>query len=374
MENATLISVNETQIFIYLRTTLFSVGLNAEAVSMTAMDEEMQKKSVAIVATKDISDIAKSVYTKLCAHDGKFTYIDINTTTFANAELKPVPQETVRKKDVYLFHSLYYPDPNTGYMTLFFAIDALSRASANSISLVLPYMSYTRQDRKDEARAPISARALADLTQVNRKVERIITMDLHAPAEEGFYTIPVDNLRGAHIHQEYLRTKWNNDFNNVVFVSPDVGSATRVRDFGAKLVGNNFKFGMLYKVRPEPNRVDMLYYIGEDVAGKDVVFCDDMIDTGGSVIAAGNSVRARGAKSVYVCATHAVFSKKGTTCEEKFKDAGIEVLVTDSIPRNETYKAEHENWLTVLPIDNLLAETIHQICIGGSVSSIFKKK
>ena len=333
----------------------------------------MMEQPFAIVATDGIADFAKRVYDNIQKLDNEhFAYRSVKRTVFANGEIKPVIEKSVRKKDVYLFHALH-PDPNTSYLELFLTIDALSRASAQSIHLMLPYMPYQRQDRKDEPHAPISASVMAALTQANRAVSRLSTMDMHAPQIEGCYQIPVDNLvAGTTVHKEYWRNKFNGDYSNLLIVSPDHGGTTRSRKF-AKSLDDSIPLGMIDKRRTGPNKAEVLNYIGPDPAGKQVILYDDLIDTGGSIIAAAKSMRDRGASNVYVCATHAVFSKTDKPTEDRFREAGLEVVVTESIPRPQSYLDENKDWLTVLSLDRLFAGAVYESSTGGSISSLLEK-
>ena len=337
----------------------------------------MSFEPIVLLATSEMVDLARRICQRLndgAGTRGRFCLVEVWETHFANGEIKTKIPETIRRKEVYFLTSLQTPDPNTAVMRCLMTLDAISRASASSITLVTPFMSYTRQDRKDEPRVPITARLLADLIQVNRKVERVLTVDLHADQIQGFYTIPVDNLYGALVHRDYFRKKHQGLRNRMVVVSPDLGGVVRARRF-ARMLDPEIPVYSIDKRRPRPNQVEVMNFVGGSVEGKEVIIYDDMIDTGGSIIAAANEIRERGATSVTAVASHAIFSSKsGVPAEKAFADSGIQVVVTESIPRDEKYRIEHQDWLTVLPLDYLLGEAIHEASIGnGSISRLFEK-
>jgi len=330
---------------------------------------------IKILATEEMKEIAQGAYQQLRLQDSSFSYADVDVITFTSKEFKPKITETIRHHEVYLFHSLYHPDPNSAFIKLFLTIDAISRASAKNITLVLPYMSYLRQDRKDESRVPISARLMANLIEVNRKVERIIVMDMHSDQAQGFYNLPLDNLYGALIHKEFFKKKYKSNFTNLIVVSPDHGGAIRTRRF-AKYLDPEMSIGIVDKRRSgsRSNKVEILNYLGPEIKGKDIILYDDMIDTGGSIIAAATMLLGKGARKVYACATHGVFSapSEEITAEEQLRAAGISVVVTNSIPRTKEYSKKNQDWLTILSVENLLANAIYESSkVGGSISTLF---
>jgi ribose-phosphate pyrophosphokinase len=328
-------------------------------------------KPIEIITTNAIEDLAKRSYDRLKTRDNAFQYAPIETTTFANQEMKPKVTDSVRHKDVYLFHSMYHPDPNSSLVEMLLSVDAISRASSDNITLVLPYMSYLRQDRKDEPRVPVSARAVANLIESNPKVERILTMDLHSDQAQGFYNIPVDNLYGSLVHAEHFREKFDGDYSNLVVVSPDHGGVVRARRF-ARALDESVPVYIIDKRRTGPNQCEVMNFIGGDIQGKDIVIYDDMIDTGGSMIAAYNVAKSKGADNVYACATHGIFSSKdGGSTEKRFAESGLEVVVAETIPRSEAYMAEN-TWLTAVPLDGILSDAIYESSrANGSISKLF---
>jgi ribose-phosphate pyrophosphokinase len=335
---------------------------------------KMNEKPIQIVASNAIADMAKRSYNRLKQKDDRFRYTEAQSTMFANNEIKPKIPDSVRHKDVYLFHSMYHPDPNTSLVEMLLSIDAISRASADRMTLVLPYMSYLRQDRKDEPRVPVSARAVANLIEANPKVERVLTMDLHSDQAQGFYNIPVDNLYGSLVHAKHFEERFDGDYSNLVVVSPDHGGVVRARRF-ARSLDESVPVYIIDKRRTGANQCEVMNFIGGDISGKDIVIYDDMIDTGGSIIAAYNVARSKGARNVYACATHGIFSTKegaAESAEEKFRKSGLEVVVTESIPRSEEYYKENSSWLTALPLDEILSEAIYQSAqYDGSISRMF---
>ncbi len=336
------------------------------------------EKTIKILATPEIRDLAKSVYNQVVKKDSRFAFGDIEVVTFTSKEFKPKIVETVRNMDVYLFHSLYYPDPSTAFMRLLLSIDALSRASVNKIHLVLPYMTFLRQDRKDEPRVPISARLIATLIETNPKVEHVLTFDLHSDQAQGFFKIPLDNLYGSLVLKNYFEKKYAKKYANLIVVSPDHGGVVRARRF-ARYLSESLQIGIIDKRRSgaKANIVETFNYIGPSVKGKDVVLYDDMIDTGGSIISAIKMLTQKGARTVYACATHGIFSapNENESAEDNLKAAGIKVIVTDSIPRTQKYCEKNKNWLTVIPLAEILSQAVYESAsITGSVSRIFPGK
>ena len=325
--------------------------------------------SITLAATAGMKDFTQRVYGRIKATgDERFSYTDINSAVFANGEIKPVVQETVRKKEVYLFHA--FPDPNVSYMELFLAIDALSRASASSIHLILPYMPYQRQDRKDEPRAPISAGVIAQFIQTFPSVVRITTMDMHSPQMESAYRIPIDNLTaGTTVFKEYFKQQGINA-NDSLFASPDASGLDRAYK-AAAVIDPDISLGFTAKRRTGPNKVKVLKYSGDDPNGKNVVLLDDILDTCNTMLKSREKIMEEGARSVIGVGTHGLFNDGA---EEKMRKAGFKAIVTESIQRSPEYLEANKDWLTVLPLDKLFAEAIQQSSIiGGSISSLLKK-
>lgn len=328
---------------------------------------------IEILSSGTTSDLAQRIYSNLTEKFEDISLNEISYLTFANHEIKPKIPQTIRQKDVYLIHSLQDPDPNTSIMQLMLTIDATSRASPSSLTLVLPYMSYSRQDRKDEPRVPISASMIANMIEAYPIVEKIITMDLHCDQIQGFYKIPVDNLYGSIVHADYFKKLLNNNFSNVLVYSPDFGGAIRARNFAISL-DESVRTYPIEKKRKTPNEADLIYFPG-DPSEKIVLIYDDMIDTGGSIINAAKAAYSHGAKDVYCIVTHGLFSTKKDsilTAEEKFKQAGLKVVSTETIPRSKEYLVKNSSWLTILPLDDILSKAIYESATcGGSISKFF---
>lgn len=283
---------------------------------------------------------------------------ELNLARFADGEISVNMDESVRGYDVYVVQPTSAP-VNEHYMELFIMVDALKRASSNSVTVIMPYYGYSRQDRKAKSRQPITAKLVADLLQT-AGVDRVISIDLHAAQIQGFYDIPIDNFPGAPVLSAYFKKK---NLQDVVVVSPDHGGATRVRDFAKRLKGSTM--AIIDKRRPAVNKAEVLNIIG-DVKGKNAIIVDDIIDTAGSLIAAAEALVAAGAKSVYAAATHPVFSNDALMKIEKCVYLK-EVVVTNTIqlPPNTPSK------VTQLSMGPLMGEAILQLVKDESISQIF---
>ncbi len=278
-------------------------------------------------------------------------------TRFKDGEIRCRTGETVRGAEVYIVQPLNNPS-SEHIMELLIMIDAMKRASAKAVCPVIPYYAYARQDRKSLPRDPISAKLLANVLMA-AGADRVVTLDLHAGQIQGFFDIPVDNLRGMPIIAEYLAQKRLKD---VIVVSPDVGGVVRSRELADRL---HCQLAIVDKRRPAPNMAQVMNLIG-DVEGKIAVLVDDMIDTGGTIVNAANALLAKGATAVYACCTHAVFSDPAVDILQS--SPLKEVIVTDSIhlpPEKQIPK------LTVLSVAPLLAEAIRRIYEEIPVSHLF---
>lgn len=320
-----------------------------------------------VISSPGMHDTAASVVSMLRKkHNCIFPHYRVEHTRFANGEVVMQIPETVRRQHAFFFHPLQLPSPSDAIITMLLTNDALKRASVSGITLVLPYMSYLRQDRKDKPRVPISARMLADLIESNRYVSRIITADMHADQEQGFFSLPVDNLMCSKIFAEYVVKTLACDVSDVVAIAADLGGAVRTRRFARGL--GEVQVAIFEKRRTGPNQSEVVSIIGPSVEGKIVVIFEDMIDTGGTIRGVVASLKQLGAREVFVCATHGIFS--GGT-EEKFASENVRVFCTNSIPRDESYYTRHASWLTCVPIDELFADAVYQASlVGGSVSKL----
>ena len=284
--------------------------------------------------------------------------------TFADGEVSVSLNETVRGADVFLIQSTCKP-VNDHLMELLVMIDACRRASAGRITAVIPYFGYARQDRKAKSRDPISAKLVANMLTA-AGADRVLTMDLHAAQIQGFFDIPVDHLLGNPTFVEYFLDKFPEDKYNhddFVVVSPDVGSVARARAFAAKV---HMGLAIVDKRRPKANVCEVMNIIG-DVKGKSCILYDDMIDTAGSLCNAANAlVEFGGAKEVYACATHGVFS--GSAFQRIDESHLKEVVVHNTIPLVENCPSKKIVQLDVAPI---FARAISHIHGGTSIADLF---
>jgi ribose-phosphate pyrophosphokinase len=278
---------------------------------------------------------------------------------FSDGETFCVIQENVRGVDTYVVQSTCSP-VNDNVMELLIMVDALRRASAGSITAVIPYYGYARQDRKVAPRTPITAKLVADLLQA-AGVDRVVAIDLHAGQIQGFFNIPFDHLFAMPaLLEQHLREHYAHD---VVIVSPDAGGVERARAFSKRLGGT---LAIIDKRRERANESEVMNIIGE-VEGRKCLLLDDIIDTAGTLVNAANALVKAGAKSVAACASHAVLSGPAVT---RIKESAItEVVVSNSIPLSEEAKASGK--FKVISVARLLAEAIRRIHHSDSVSSLF---
>lgn len=276
---------------------------------------------------------------------------------FSDGEISLTISESVRGSDAFIIQPTCDP-VNQHLMELLIMIDALRRASARRITAVIPYFGYARQERKTRARDPISAKLVANLIDA-AGARRVMAMDLHAGAIQGFFDIPMDHLVGMPILGEYYKQK---SLSDVVLVSPDLGGVTRTRDLAEYL---GAEIAILEKRRPAPNVAKIMHLIG-DVKGKTVIMTDDLIDTAGTITLGAEAVMNRGAKEVYACCTHPVLS--GPAIERIQNSCLKEVVVTNTIPLPKEKQIEKIKVLSVAP---LLGEAIKRVHSDRSVSELF---
>ncbi|MFM1920104.1 MAG: hypothetical protein RLZZ303_1738 [Candidatus Hydrogenedentota bacterium] len=281
-------------------------------------------------------------------------------TTFSDGEINIQIGENVRGRDVFLVNSTS-PPVNRHLMELLIMIDASKRASAERVTAVIPYYGYARQDRKEKARVPITAKLVANLLTA-AGADRILTVDLHCGQIQGFFDIPVDHLAAEVVFVKYIEERERAE--DLMVVSPDMGSVKRAREFADRL---GVPMAIVDKRRPRDNVAEVMNIIGE-VDGKNCVLLDDMIDTGGTLCKAAEALKARGAVSVKAFATHPVFS--GKALENIANSELEEVIVCDSIPLSETAMAIPK--IKQLSLAPLIAEAIRRVHKDESVSSLFK--
>ena len=283
-----------------------------------------------------------------------------SVTTFADGEVSVTFNETVRGSDVFLIQSTCKP-VNNNLMELLIMIDACKRASAGRITAVIPYFGYARQDRKAKGRDPISAKLVANMLEA-AGADRVLTMDLHAAQIQGFFDIPVDNMHGNILFTRYYLNKFPTNHEDMVVVSPDVGSVARSRAFANKM---GMGLAIVDKRREKANCCEVMNVIG-DVAGKECILYDDMVDTAGSLCNAAKAIYDKGATKVYACATHAVLSGPAI---DRINNSVIEEMVfLNTIPAPEGLVSDKIKFLDAAP---MFAEAIQRTYDEVSLSPMF---
>ncbi|WP_022819211.1 ribose-phosphate diphosphokinase [Fusobacterium russii] len=279
---------------------------------------------------------------------------------FKDGEIYIEIEETVRGRDVFVVQSTSEP-VNENIMELLIFVDALKRASAKTINVIIPYYGYARQDRKSKPREPITSKLVANLL-TKAGVNRVVTMDLHADQIQGFFDIPVDHMQALPLMAKYFKGKgFYGD--KVVVVSPDIGGVKRARKLAEKL---DCKIAIIDKRRPKPNMSEVMNLIGE-VEGKIAIFIDDMIDTAGTITNGADAILARGAIEAYACCSHAVFSDPAV---ERLQKSGLkEIVVTDSICLPEYKRIDK---VKIISANTILADAIDRIINNKSVSELFE--
>jgi len=314
-------------------------------------------QDVKVFALTGNIELAEEVCEYLGIERGKVT-----VNHFADGETLVEFGESVRGKTVYFIQSTYKPT-NDRLMELLVAVDAAKRASAEKIICIIPYFGYARQDRKAKPRQPITARLVADLL-ITAGTDRVIAIDLHASQIQGFFSCPVDDMSSVPMMGQYFYNHKDIDLSNTVVVSPDHGGTTRARNLANIL---DTPIAIVDKRRPRANVCEAQNVVG-DIEGKDCIVIDDMCDTGGSLVASCQILKEKGAKNVYVCLAHGVFSD---TAIEKIEDSVIkEVVVTNSIPLTEEAKAKSTK-ITVLSIGRMISKMIAAISTHSPLSEVY---
>jgi ribose-phosphate pyrophosphokinase len=279
---------------------------------------------------------------------------------FKNGETRVKLEENVRGCDVFVIQSTCSPVDHH-LMELLLIIDALRRASARRVTAVIPYYGYAKQEKKTTGREPISAKLVANLI-CTAGADRVLTMDLHSPAIEGFFDIPVDHLQAGPLLAEFFRSL---NLPDLVIVSPDAGGVGRANNFRERVGAS---LAIIAKQRPAPDVSEVLEMVG-DVDGKNAIIVDDMISTGGTLAEAARALKNRGARSVYACATHGIFAAEG---REVVRDSVlVETLVTNTIPMVPDHRAARIRSVSVAA---LFAEAIMRIHKDMSLSALFAKQ
>lgn len=312
---------------------------------------------IVLVAGNSIPKLAQKISKNL-----DIPLVDPQLRRFANGEAYCEFEDSVRGADVFVVQSTCKP-ANDSLMDLLLMLDALKRASAKSITAVMPHYGYARQDRKASPRSPISAKLVADLIEV-AGATRVITMDLHAGQIQGFFDIPFDNIYASPTFMEYLDENWKEDSASTLIVSPDSGGVERARWYAKKM---KCGIAMIDKRRTGPNVAKAMNVVG-DVAGMNCIIVDDMIDTGGTLIEGARCLKEHGAKKIYTIATHPVFS--GPAIERiKNCEALDKVIVTDTIPLCE--EAQGVEKIIKLSTGSILSEVIRRTYNNDSLSTLF---
>ena len=284
-----------------------------------------------------------------------------DVTAFSDGEISVSLHESVRGSDVFVIQSTCSP-VNNNLMELLIMIDALKRASAGRITAVVPYFGYARQDRKAKSRDPISAKLCADIITA-AGADRVLTMDLHAAQIQGFFNIPVDHLLGVPILAPYFIEKFKDNMDDVVVVSPDLGSVTRARKLAERI---DAPLAIVDKRRPKANVCEVMNIIG-DIKDKKIIIVDDMVDTAGTLCNGANAIKEKGgAKEVYACATHGVLSGPAI---QRIQDSCIkEIIFLDTVEIPEEKMIDK---IKVIPVAPVFAEAIERIYQDKPISPLF---
>jgi len=304
--------------------------------------------------------IAGRAHPQLAKKISKFLRVPLTPTkitTFADGEIYVKIEDKVRGDDIFIIQPTP-PPVNDNLIELLVIIDALKRASAGRINVISPYLGYCRQERKATSREPISAKLVANMIS-SAGANRVMTIDLHADAIQGFYDIPVDHFVGYPQFAKYFHEK---EYDNLIVVSPDVGSAPRARKMAGLL---NVPFAVIDKRRTEHNKAETVTLIGE-VKGKNCLINDDMIDTAGTVTQACEMLKKRGAKNIYICASHALLN--GPAVKRLKACPATEVLILDTIPLPKEKKLDK---IKIISVASLLAKVIKRIHEGKSLGELF---
>lgn len=318
--------------------------------------QHMSNERIRIIAGSSHPDLANEI----ALHLGASIATDI-ATHFSDGEIQVDLGESVRGYDVFVVQPLAASNQhsiNDNVMELLVIIDALKRASAENINVVIPYYGYARQDRKVGTRTPITAKLLADIIE-KAGAQRVLTLDLHSDQIQGFYNIPVDNLNATQIIANYIQSQHIND---LVVVTPDAGGTKRARKTARLL--DDAPLAVIDKRRPAPNVSEIMHILG-DVEGKNVLIIDDMIDTAGTIVNAVEALKVKGAKDVYVAATHGVLSGPA---KERLLTCGIkQTIICDTM-----YIGDDKRYpgMVILSPAKLLADAIEKIHKKESITCL----
>ncbi|WP_099353519.1 ribose-phosphate diphosphokinase [Fredinandcohnia onubensis] len=316
------------------------------------MPNEYRDSSLKVFSLNSNAPLAEEIAKSIGVELGK-----CSVTRFSDGEIQINIEESIRGCDVFVIQSTSAP-VNEHIMEVLIMIDALRRASAKTINIVMPYYGYARQDRKARAREPITAKLIANLLET-AGADRVITLDLHAPQIQGFFDILIDHLMGVPILSEYFKAK---NLEDIVIVSPDHGGVTRTRKMADRLKA---PIAIIDKRRPRPNVAEVMNIVG-NIEGKTAILIDDIIDTAGTITLAANALVENGAAEVYACCTHPVLSGPAI---ERIQNSKIkELVVTNTILLPEEKKISKIKELSVAP---LIGEAIVRVHEQQSVSTLF---
>ena len=309
--------------------------------------------------------LAKAISRRMSLHRGlKVGLVEARVERFNDQEVFVEVYENVRGEDMFIIQPTSNP-ANDNLMELLIMADALKRSSASRITAVIPYFGYARQDRRSKARTPISAKLIANMI-VQSGIERVLTMDLHATQIQGFFDIPVDNLYASPIFSLDILHQFQNDIDDLMIVSPDVGGVARARELASRL---GAPLSIVDKRREKAGEVSEMTVIG-DVEGKQCVIIDDICDTAGTLCKAAEVIKQNGASEVHAYITHGVLS--GPAVERISNSVMKSLVITDSIEASINVKAA--NNIRIVPTAPLFAQAILNIWNGTSVSSLFDKE
>ncbi len=318
--------------------------------------------TVSIVTTPECAEQAKRVHAimKAAGHDVRSEVILVETKVFADGNALPKITKTVRRTEVYLFYSMPLGEPEKGMARLAQILNAIHLGDPILIKVVMAYFE-GRQDRKDGARTPITAKVMARVIEREETVKGFVTFDLHADQLVLAFDHAVENLWGQKLLAKHAQSAFCHS-SHVGVVAPDVGSSKRAEKFAQK---TGFTFlGIIEKKRKAANQVSKMRYIGDPLQGYDVILPDDLIDTAGTVVLAAETILAGGAASCVAYTTHWLASPKGDkddrlyTAEAKLRHAGLRVVTTNTIPRSQEYLAANTDLLTTVPCEGMLADAI----------------
>ncbi|THE11463.1 ribose-phosphate diphosphokinase [Bacillus timonensis] len=316
------------------------------------MSKEYRDSSLKVFSLNSNAPLAEEIAKSIGVELGK-----CSVTRFSDGEVQINIEESIRGCDVFVIQSTSAP-VNEHIMEVLIMIDALRRASAKTINIVMPYYGYARQDRKARAREPITAKLIANLLET-AGADRVITLDLHAPQIQGFFDILIDHLMGVPILSDYFKSK---NLEDIVVVSPDHGGVTRARKMADRLKA---PIAIIDKRRPRPNVAEVMNIVG-NIEGKTAILIDDIIDTAGTITLAANALVENGASEVYACCTHPVLSGPAI---ERIQNSKIkELVVTNTIRLPEEKKINKIKELSVAP---LIGEAIIRVHEQQSVSTLF---